>query len=40
LIHKMHSHLLSLHPSICEILENEMQFDSSDNPILINETNS
>jgi hypothetical protein len=35
--HKMCSHLFSLHPSIWEIVENRMQFDSSDNPILINE---
>jgi hypothetical protein len=28
--HKMHSHLFSLHPSIWEIVENGMQFDSSD----------
>ena len=35
--HKMRSHLFSLHPSIWEIVENGMHFDSSDNPILINE---
>jgi hypothetical protein len=35
--HKMRSHLFSLHPSIWEIVENRMQFDSSDNPVLINE---
>jgi hypothetical protein len=35
--HKIHSHLFSLHPSIWEIVENGMQFDSSDNPVLINE---
>jgi hypothetical protein len=35
--HKMRSHLFSLHPSIWEIVENGMQFDSSDNPIFINE---
>jgi hypothetical protein len=35
--HKMCSHLFSLHPSIWEIVENGMQFDSSDNPVLINE---
>jgi hypothetical protein len=35
--HKMHSHLFSLHPSIWEIVENGMHFDSSDNPVLINE---
>jgi hypothetical protein len=33
----MCSHLFSLHPSIWEIVENEMDFESSDNPILINE---
>jgi hypothetical protein len=32
----MHSHLLSLHPSIWEIVENGMHFDSTDNPVLIN----
>jgi hypothetical protein len=35
--HKMHSHLFSLHPSICKIVENEMHFDSTDNPVTINE---
>jgi hypothetical protein len=35
--HKMRSHLFSLHPSIWEIVENEMLFDSTDNPIFINE---
>jgi hypothetical protein len=35
--HKMYSHVFSLHPSIWEIVENGMQFDSSDNPVLINE---
>jgi hypothetical protein len=35
--HKMHSHLFSLHPSIWEIVENGMHFDSSDNPVFINE---
>jgi hypothetical protein len=35
--HKMRSHLFSLHPSIWEIVENGMQFDSSDNPMFINE---
>jgi hypothetical protein len=29
--HKMHSHLFSLHPSIWEIVENEMHFDSTKN---------
>jgi hypothetical protein len=33
----MRSHLFSLHPSIWEIVENGMQFDMRDNPILINE---
>jgi hypothetical protein len=35
--HKMRSHLFSLHPSIWEIVENEMHFDSTDNPVFINE---
>jgi hypothetical protein len=35
--HKMRSHLFSLYPSIWEIVENGMQFDSSDNPVFINE---
>jgi hypothetical protein len=35
--HKMCSHLFSLHPSIWEIVENGMHFDSMDNPMLINE---
>jgi hypothetical protein len=35
--HKMCSRLFSLHPSIWEIVENGMQFDSTDNPIFINE---
>jgi hypothetical protein len=35
--HKMRSHLFSLHPSIWEIVENRMHFDSTDNPIFINE---
>jgi hypothetical protein len=35
--HKMHSHLFSLHPSIWEIVENGMQFYSSDSPVFINE---
>jgi hypothetical protein len=35
--HKMRSHLFSLHPSIWEIVESGMQFDSTDSPILINE---
>jgi hypothetical protein len=34
---KMHSHLFSLHPSIWEIVENGMHFDSTDNLVLINE---
>jgi hypothetical protein len=35
--HKMCSHLFSLHPSIWEIVEHGMQFDSMDNPVFINE---
>jgi hypothetical protein len=35
--HKMRSHLLSLHPSIWEIIENGMHFDSTDNPVFIDE---
>jgi hypothetical protein len=35
--HKMCSHLFSRHPSIWEIVENGMQFDSTDNPMIINE---
>jgi hypothetical protein len=35
--HKMRSHLFSLHPSIWEIVENGMQFDSTDNPVFIKE---
>jgi hypothetical protein len=35
--HKMCSHLFSLHPSIWEIVENGMHFDSTDNPVMINE---
>jgi hypothetical protein len=35
--HKMKSHLFSLHPSIWEVVENGMHFDSSDNAIFINE---
>jgi hypothetical protein len=35
--HKMRSHLFSLHPSIWEIVENRMHFDSSDNVVFINE---
>jgi hypothetical protein len=35
--HKMHSHLFSLHPSIWQIVENGMHFDSTDNLVLINE---
>jgi hypothetical protein len=38
--HKMRSHLFSLHPSIWEIVENGMKFNSSDNPVLINEKKS
>jgi hypothetical protein len=33
----MCSHIFSLHPSIWEIVENGMHFDSTDNPMLINE---
>jgi hypothetical protein len=33
----MRSHLFSLHPSIWEIVEHGMQFDSTDNPVFINE---
>jgi hypothetical protein len=33
----MCSHLFSLHPSIWEIDENGMHFDSTDNPVFINE---
>jgi hypothetical protein len=35
--HKMHSHLFSIHPSIWEIVENGMCFDSTDDPVFINE---
>jgi hypothetical protein len=35
--HKMRSHLFSLHPSIWEIVETGMHFDSSDSPMFINE---
>jgi hypothetical protein len=35
--HKMCSHLFSLHPSIWKIVENGMHFDSTDNPVFINE---
>jgi hypothetical protein len=33
----MRSHLFSLHPSIWEIVENGMHFDSTDIPVFINE---
>jgi hypothetical protein len=33
----MRSHLFSLHPSIWEIVESGMKFDSSDSPMFINE---
>jgi hypothetical protein len=33
----MRSHIFSLHPSIWKIVESGMHFDSSDNPIFINE---
>jgi hypothetical protein len=35
--HKMCSHLFSLHPSTWEIIESAMHFDSTDNPVIINE---
>jgi hypothetical protein len=35
--HKTRSHLFSLHPSIWEIVENGMHFDSIDNLVVINE---
>jgi hypothetical protein len=35
--HKMHNHLFSLHPSIREIVQSGMHFDSSDNTVFINE---
>jgi hypothetical protein len=35
--HKMRSHLFSLHPSIWEIVESGMHFDSTDNHVFINE---
>jgi hypothetical protein len=35
--HKMRNHLFSLHPSIWEIVENGIHFDSTDNPVFINE---
>jgi hypothetical protein len=35
--HKMRSHVFSLHPSIWEIVESGMKFDSSDSPMFINE---
>jgi hypothetical protein len=35
--HKMRSHLFALHPSIWEIVENGMHFDSTDNHVFINE---
>jgi hypothetical protein len=35
--HKMHSHLFSLYPSIWEIVENGMHFDSTYNHVMINE---
>jgi hypothetical protein len=35
--HKMCSHLFSLHPSIWEVVENGMHFDSTHNPVFINE---
>jgi hypothetical protein len=35
--HKMRNHLFSLHPSIWEIVENRMHFNSTDNVVFINE---
>jgi hypothetical protein len=35
--HKMRSHLFSLRHSIWEIVENRMHFDSTNNPVFINE---
>jgi hypothetical protein len=35
--HKMRSHLFSLYPSIWEIVESGMHFDSTDNHVFINE---
>jgi hypothetical protein len=35
--HKMRSHLFSLHPSIWEIIESGMHFDSTDSTMFINE---
>jgi hypothetical protein len=35
--HKMCSHLFSLHPSIWEVVENGMHFDSTDNHVFIDE---
>jgi hypothetical protein len=35
--HKMRSHLFSLHPSIWQVVENGMYFDSNDNAIFIHE---
>src|SRR5688500_5661593 len=35
--HKMCSPLFSLHPNIWEIVENGMHYDSTDNPVMINE---
>jgi hypothetical protein len=35
--HKIRSHLFSLHPSIWEIVENGMHFDSTDNLVFIHE---
>jgi hypothetical protein len=35
--HKIRSHLFSLHPSIWEIVESGMKFDSTDSPMFINE---
>jgi hypothetical protein len=35
--HKMHIHLVSLHPSIWEVVENGMNLDSNDNATFIND---
>ena len=35
--HKMRSHIFSLHPSIWEIVDSGMHFNSSDSPMFINE---
>jgi hypothetical protein len=35
--HKMRSHLFSLHPSICDIVENGVHYDDNDDAIHIHE---